>query len=296
LRHVLLQAPDVLVNDATLQLLVELRPATQQDLSSVSGFGAAALQHFGQPLLQVVQDFCRHSLHLKHNTDWVTVKRMRTAAQAGQQQQFQQHLQQFKMLSTPGLLPGSAGTGPPAAQGHSSLQLGPWHVRGCSHASSAAAAAAGAGPVDTAAWHQQLQQQEAAGAGPLLTADHYAYQALLDSKVLSEPKKAASSAWGQWELGQTVTQIATEGREKPVQVGWLKAHSTGCVKRLQDWHAGLAVTLTYWLKSEHRACRPVEQDCCVPDHVQIGADLCIQQDWCCICFSCCCRNPLSWAT
>jgi hypothetical protein len=43
----------VLVNDATLQLLVEMRPATLQDLSSVSGFGAAALQHFGQPLLQV---------------------------------------------------------------------------------------------------------------------------------------------------------------------------------------------------------------------------------------------------
>lgn len=49
------QAPDVLVNDATLQLLVELRPANTQDLSSVSGFGAAALQHFGQPLLTVTQ-------------------------------------------------------------------------------------------------------------------------------------------------------------------------------------------------------------------------------------------------
>jgi superfamily II DNA helicase RecQ len=48
-----MQAPDVLVNDATLQLLVELRPATSEDLSSVSGFGAAALQHYGQPLLQV---------------------------------------------------------------------------------------------------------------------------------------------------------------------------------------------------------------------------------------------------
>lgn len=48
-----LQAPDVLVNDATLQLLVELRPASLQDLSSVSGFGAAALQHYAQPLLQV---------------------------------------------------------------------------------------------------------------------------------------------------------------------------------------------------------------------------------------------------
>jgi superfamily II DNA helicase RecQ len=43
----------VLVNDATLQLLVEMRPADMQDLSSVSGFGAAALQHFAQPLLQV---------------------------------------------------------------------------------------------------------------------------------------------------------------------------------------------------------------------------------------------------
>lgn len=49
----LLQAPDVLVNDATLQLLVELRPASLQDLSSVSGFGVAALQHYAQPLLQV---------------------------------------------------------------------------------------------------------------------------------------------------------------------------------------------------------------------------------------------------
>jgi hypothetical protein len=43
----------VLVNDATLQLLVELRPATAEDLASVSGFGAAALLHYGQPLLQV---------------------------------------------------------------------------------------------------------------------------------------------------------------------------------------------------------------------------------------------------
>jgi hypothetical protein len=41
------------VNDATLQLLVEMRPANMQDLSTVSGFGAAALQHFAQPLLQV---------------------------------------------------------------------------------------------------------------------------------------------------------------------------------------------------------------------------------------------------
>ncbi|WIA16435.1 hypothetical protein OEZ85_013122 [Tetradesmus obliquus] len=46
------QAPDVLVNDLTLNSLLELRPATQQQLELVSGFGQAALQHFAAPLLQ----------------------------------------------------------------------------------------------------------------------------------------------------------------------------------------------------------------------------------------------------
>jgi hypothetical protein len=66
--HCCLQVPDVLVNDATLQLLVELRPASMADLSSVSGFGSAALQHYAQPLLQVgtvqlvVVPVCAHSI------------------------------------------------------------------------------------------------------------------------------------------------------------------------------------------------------------------------------------------
>jgi hypothetical protein len=53
---------------------------------------------------------------------------------------------------------------------------------------------------------------------PSLTANAELYQELLDSKVLAEPKKAAQSAWDQWELGRSVAQIATEGREKPIQV------------------------------------------------------------------------------
>lgn len=180
--------------------------------------------------LQVIQDFCASSQHLKQNsTDWVQVKRARTAAQAGQQQQFQQHLQQFRLGSQPGLPPNQPGPevmtqlGPGASQvqpGQEGLQAGLWvAARGATDgaAPSAAAAAGAATP-----WWQQGQQQEqaAADAAPLLTADAEVYQGLLYSKVLAEPKKAAQAAWEQWQQGMTVAQIATEGREKPIQV-WL---------------------------------------------------------------------------
>jgi superfamily II DNA helicase RecQ len=48
-----LQAPDVLVNDATLENLVQLRPSSMGEMRLVSGMGAAALQHYGEVLLQV---------------------------------------------------------------------------------------------------------------------------------------------------------------------------------------------------------------------------------------------------
>lgn len=173
---------------------------------------------------QVIQQFCASAQHLKHNTDWVQVKRMRTAAQVGQQQHFQQHLQQFKMGQTPPG-PGVTQPGPGATQpGPAVTQPGPgvsspWFSR--SGSGGPAAAAAGAG----AAWQQetqphepQRQAQQQQQHAPLLTADSEVYQGLLDSKVLSEPKKAAQAAWDQWQLGRSIAQIATEGRDKPIQV------------------------------------------------------------------------------
>lgn len=202
------QAPDVLVNDATLQLLIELRPSSLQDLSAVSGFGTAALQHFGQPLLAVIQEFCSTSQHLKHNTDWVQVKRLRTAAQAGQQQQFQQHLQQFKMTQQQ---PTAAGL--TQAPSQAALQASPWVSRAGSGAAAGAAAAAGG---DAAMTQQQDDPQQQLGKSSHLTADSEVYQGLLDAKVLSEPKKAAQAAWEQWQQGRSIQQIAQE-RDKPIQ-------------------------------------------------------------------------------
>lgn len=193
---------------------------------------------------QVIQDFCKSAQHLQHNTDWVQVKRIRTAAQAGQQQQFQQHLQQFRMTQ-PG--PGMTQLGSPShGPGQAAVQAGPWitaragsgsgggQAAATQNAAAAAAAAAGGGGSSSAAevpWWQQGQQQQQAQAPvgapspqevtvviQLLLPDAEVYQGLLDSKVLAEPKKAAQSAWEQWEVGRTVAQIATEGREKPIQV------------------------------------------------------------------------------
>jgi hypothetical protein len=156
---------------------------------------------------------------------------MRTAAQAGQQQQFQQHLQQFRMMTQPG--PGmtqlvSYTQGP----GQAAVQAGPWIAARAGSGSgggpaaatqnaAAAAAAGGGGSAAEVPWwqqgHQQQQPQAPLGAS-LLLPDAEVYQGLLDSKVLAEPKKAAQSAWEHWEQGRTVAQIATEGREKPIQV------------------------------------------------------------------------------
>lgn len=180
-------------------------------------------------LLQVIQDFCANSQHLKHNTDWVQVKRMRTAAQAGQQQHFQQHLQQFRMGTQPG--PGMTQPGPGMshnAPGQEGLQASQWFAARASSGGPAGrpvggGPAAAAAAVSGAPWWQQGQQQQqheqpVPVSVPLLTADPEVYQGLLDSKILAEPKKAAQSAWDQWELGRSVEQIATEGREKPIQV------------------------------------------------------------------------------
>jgi hypothetical protein len=141
---------------------------------------------------------------------------MRTATQVGQQQHFQQHLQHFKMVQTP---PGPGVTQPGPSN------ASPWFSRSGSGGSApAAAAGADAG----APWQQETQQQEPQQQSqqqqgqqqqaPLLTADSDVYQGLLDSKVLSEPKKAAQAAWDQWQLGRSIAQIATEGRDKPIQV------------------------------------------------------------------------------
>eukprot|EP00775_Hariotina_reticulata_P009775 gene9775-9932_t len=60
---VLQQAPDVLVNDFTLNQLLELRPATIDELQLVSGFGQEALKHFSQPLLQGARCFADDALY-----------------------------------------------------------------------------------------------------------------------------------------------------------------------------------------------------------------------------------------
>lgn len=50
-----------------------------------------------------------------------------------------------------------------------------------------------------------------------LHVDSELYQALLDAKVLSEPKAAAAAAWERWQAGESAEQVAT-AREKPIQV------------------------------------------------------------------------------
>lgn len=54
----------MLVNDFTLNQLLELRPATIEELQLVSGFGQEALRHFSQPLLQVELNPCSAAAHL----------------------------------------------------------------------------------------------------------------------------------------------------------------------------------------------------------------------------------------
>lgn len=214
------QAPDVLVNDPALQLLVELRPSSLQELDSVSGFGRSAIQHFGQPLLQVIKDVCAASSLLSHNTDWHTVRRMRSSAQAGQQQQFQQHWQQYAHASQQ---PGGAAAGA-GGTWQQPLQAGPWIQGGGGSGGSRPSPAAEA-------------SASAPGSGPPLQADPGIYQVLLDSKVLGEPKAAARAAWDQWELGHSMPQIASHGRDKPIEVGRGVSVTGWPAVRARRWHA-----------------------------------------------------------
>jgi hypothetical protein len=163
--------------------------ATAQ-LELVSGFGQAALQHFAAPLLDVLVRFCSSSKHLKHSSEgqWVNVRRIRS----GQQQQTQQQL-----------------NGQSQFTGFSFTQ-GP-------------AAAAGAGAVAANAVSWWGTQSTAAGQDPtqggsaVLHVDSVLYQAMLDAKVLSEPKGAAAAAWERWQAGEAAEHVAT-AREKPIQV------------------------------------------------------------------------------
>jgi hypothetical protein len=157
-------------------------PATQLEL--VSGFGQAALQHFAAPLLDVLVRFCSSSKHLKHGSEgqWLTVRRIRS----GQQQQQQQ-------------------------------------PNGQSHSASFSFTQAGQGAdwfATQAAQHAATQALPAAAAAAqesCLHVDSELYQAMLDAKVLAEPKGAASAAWERWQAGESAEQVAT-AREKPIQV------------------------------------------------------------------------------
>lgn len=90
-----LQAPDTLVNDATLNQMKELRPTTDDELMLVGGFGAKALMHFAVPLLQVVNGFCSSSKHLKPTTDWHFVRRSKDAVRQRGLQQASGHFAQW---------------------------------------------------------------------------------------------------------------------------------------------------------------------------------------------------------
>lgn len=127
----MMQAPDTLVNDATLNQIKELRPTTDDELVIMGGFGAKALMHFAVPLLQVVKQFCADSKHLKPTTDWHYVRQSKDAAhQRGLQQangQFalwnqQQQQQGPAAVQSPVFTQFSMGTPTPGANGAGLMQ------------------------------------------------------------------------------------------------------------------------------------------------------------------------------
>ncbi|KAI8474666.1 MAG: hypothetical protein J3K34DRAFT_517981 [Monoraphidium minutum] len=66
------QAPDLLVNDATLRQLALALPLTRDDLGLVSGMGREALRLYGPRLLAGVVEFLERSQHLKGaRAEWV---------------------------------------------------------------------------------------------------------------------------------------------------------------------------------------------------------------------------------
>jgi hypothetical protein len=66
------QAPDLLVNDATLRNLAQLLPRTPSEMALVSGIGQEAQRLYAQPLLTALLDFCDRSSFLKEvRNAWV---------------------------------------------------------------------------------------------------------------------------------------------------------------------------------------------------------------------------------
>jgi hypothetical protein len=170
-------------------------------LELISGFGQAALQHFAAPLLDVLVRFCSSSKHLKHSSEgqWMNVRRIRS----GQQQQTQQ-------LNGQSQFAGFCFTqGPAAGGGAAAAGAATWW------STQATAAGATAGPDPTQGPAAAAATQGASSAA--LHVDSELYQAMLDEKVLSEPKGAASAAWDRWRGGESAEQVAT-AREKPIQV------------------------------------------------------------------------------
>jgi hypothetical protein len=170
-------------------------------LELVSGFGQAALQHFAAPLLEVLVRFCSSSKHLKHSSEgqWMNVRRIRSGQQQQQHHQQPNGHSQFAGFSFTQGAAAAAGTATAATW---------WGTQ-------SAAAAAGQDPTQavTAADAAAATQ----GASGALHVDSELYQAMLDAKVLAEPKGAASAAWERWQAGESAEQVAT-AREKPIQV------------------------------------------------------------------------------
>lgn len=71
------QPIDTLVNDQTLDYLTRQRPMDPAQMRLVSGMSEAALAAFQDPLLSVITTFMPTAKHLKTETDWTTLERMR---------------------------------------------------------------------------------------------------------------------------------------------------------------------------------------------------------------------------
>jgi hypothetical protein len=177
---------------------------TTTQLELVSGFGQAALQHFAAPLLDVLVRFCSSSKHLKHSSEgqWMNVRRIRS----GQQQQTQQLNGQSQFAGF------SFTQGPAAAAAGGAANAATWWA---TQATAAAGAAIGQDPTQGPAAAAAAATQGASSAA--LHVDSELYQAMLDAKVLSEPKGAANAAWERWRGGESAEEVAT-AREKPIQV------------------------------------------------------------------------------
>lgn len=191
------------MSDFTLNQLAELRPGSQEDLQLVSGFGQAALQHFAEPLLAVLTEFCSTSKHLKQSAvgQWRSVRGNRPATQHMQQTQGFTQRGSFGAAGLSGFACSTPAVGSGTGQTLGGTFEGFAYVEPTQlPAEVAAAGGAAAG----------------AAAGGLYM-DQAMYQSMLESKILNEPKGAATAAWERWAAGETAEQVASL-RDKPIQV------------------------------------------------------------------------------